>query len=217
MRAGLYLSRHARNIKGTGSINEEYCELLFISLLRSFPRGLISYIHNISTTKKTTEMSEKSNRRIKRSRSSIMRQVRAFKVDDVEINSPPPSEITDQESNRSTRNAPDDVMQRYSIIQMGSLISLMKQTLCIVGVTIVGMAFYPLKNEIGYTYNLHSYVQIVQMSPIYIHHLSCQIVDVFEINVRLAVGGPLSGIGYSGVKNVLGAMNLSPPIKEKIL
>ena len=36
-----------------------------------------------------------------------MRQVRASKVNEMKIDSPPPSEITEQESNTSTRNAAD--------------------------------------------------------------------------------------------------------------
>jgi hypothetical protein len=159
-------------------------------------------------------MSEKSNRRIKRSRSSIMRQVRASKVDDMEINSPLPSEITDQESNTSTRNDPDDVMQCYSIIQMESLISLMKQTLCS-GCNNRWNGFLSIEKRDGL------YLQLAfvcsNCANVTNLHSSPKLPNSrrFEINVRLAIGGTLSGIGYSGVKKLLGVMNLPPPIKEE--
>jgi hypothetical protein len=37
-----------------------------------------------------------------------------------------------------------------------------------------------------------------------------------EINVRLMIGGTLSGIGHVGVTKLLGAMNLPPPIQKQL-
>ena len=75
-------------------------------------------------------MAGKSARRQRKTRSSIMRHVRAMKSVDTHVGSPSlSSKPNNEEQNVSTDDA-GDLYNCYSIVQMKSLLSLMKQTLC---------------------------------------------------------------------------------------
>ena len=157
-------------------------------------------------------MSEKSSRHKRKTRTSIMRRVRASNVVDMEIDSASTSKISDQKLNPSTHN--EDIMKCYFIVQMESLISVMKQTLCI-----------------GCSNRWNGSLSIARRDGLYVHivftcsncgnitdlHSSPKLQDTkrHEVNVRLAIGGTLSGIGHSGVKKLLGVLNLPAPVDEE--
>ncbi|CAF1614937.1 unnamed protein product, partial [Didymodactylos carnosus] len=142
-----------------------------------------------------------------------MRRIRASKVVNMEVDSTSSSNITDQNLNTSM-HGDDDVMKCYFITQMESLISLMKNTLCI-----------------GCSNRWNGSLSIERRDGLYLHlvftcsscgnvtdlHSSPKLQDTrrYEVNVRLAIGGTLSGIGHSGVKKLLGVMNLPAPVDEE--
>lgn len=159
-------------------------------------------------------MAGKSARRQRKTRSSIMRRVRAMKSVDTYVGSPSlSSKPNNEEQNVSTDDA-GDLYNCYSIIQMKSLLSLMKQTLC-------SCCRNPWDGSlsIGRRDGLYVHLEFTCSSCENVTHLhsSPKLQDSgrHEVNTRLAIGGTLSGIGRSGVEKLLGAMNLPPPVKEE--
>jgi hypothetical protein len=158
-------------------------------------------------------MSENSYPSKRKTKASLIRRARASKVVKMEIDPTSPSNITDQKLNTSMHDA-DDVMKCYFIVQMESLIFLMKNTLCI-----------------GCSNRWNGSLSIPRRDGLYVHlaftcsncgnvtdlHSSPKLQDTkrHEVNVRLAIGGTLSGIGHSGVKKLLGVMNLPAPVDEE--
>ena len=159
-------------------------------------------------------MSKKRHPSKRKAKASLMRRVRASKVVNMETDSTSPSNITDQKSNTSMHDDDDDVMKCYLIVQMESLIFLMKNTLCI-GCSNRWNGSLSIKRRDGlYVHLVFTCSNCANITDL---HSSPKLQDTkrHEVNVRLAIGGTLSRIGHSGVKKLLGVMNLPAPVDEE--
>jgi len=163
-------------------------------------------------------ISKENIRHKTRSRRATMRRVRSSKVQsEGEALSP---EMMDQESNLETSDAlgldggESDLMNSFCIIHSKSLITMMKQTLCIT-------CHNPWDGNLSMKKRDGLYVHLVFTCVHCGNNTDLDSSPVLketkrrEINVRLVIGGVLSGIGYQGVMKLLGAMNLPSPVYER--
>jgi hypothetical protein len=154
----------------------------------------------------------------KKSRRSIMKRIRPDTQKRQRTYSS--SSNTDEKSVNSIQNQSTssikhikDNLDFYFIIHMNSLMLLLKQVLCS-GCNRYwdGSVFIRERNGLYMQLefkcsNCGSLIHLYS-SP------KMQNSRRHEINIRLAIGGTLCGLGHSGMIKLLGALNLPPPVQE---
>jgi hypothetical protein len=154
----------------------------------------------------------------KRSRNAIMRMVRSGNTknkrsDLSSSNTDEESTMFTQEQSSSNIDNVDDLLNFYLIMHMKCLMSLLKQTLCYEWKNFWdGSATVKIRNglymHLEFTCNSCGSVTHLHSSP------QVENSKRREINIRLQIGGTLSGMGHHDVLRLLGALNLPPPTQE---
>ena len=164
-------------------------------------------------------MTKETKNQKKKSKKSVMRRIRSCKTKD---NSPASSILNNKNKKNVLTNDlligdsnSDDFHLNFNlIVHMQSLVLLLQQTLC-----------SQCRN------NCDGIVSVKARDGIYVHIeficSSCGFITHLqtsplvpkskrrEINVQLAIGGVLSGLGYKGILKLFGALNLPPPVPER--
>lgn len=159
-------------------------------------------------------MSKENIRPKKKSRRSIMRQVRAQQVKNKRMSSSSSSLSSSLSSSSVNIDDVNDLLDINLIIHMQSLISLLKQTLCS-ECNHIWDGSPSIKARNG----LYIHVEFICSNCGCITHLysSPEVRDGKrkEINARLELGATLCGLGYNGIMKLLGVLNLPPPTQQR--
>lgn len=148
-----------------------------------------------------------------------MRNVRSYarkqkKTDSPDEMSAENSGTLESQEQTSIVDKSTDITDSYSMIYINSLTSFLKETRCF-GCSNLWNGTVSIKKREG----LYVHYEFVCSNCHFVNdlHSSPQtpISKRRDINVRVAIGGVLSGLGRGGLVKLFGALNLPPPVEEK--